>query len=104
MEAAAAAGCSERTVRRWMDDPLFRGEVAAMQHAALDRAAAVLSANAAAAAERVTAMAVGPASIPASVRLAACRTVMDFATRLATRDILERLADLEDRIAAGGEW
>ena len=96
--AAAACGCSQRTIARRLKDPKFR--------AALDDARRQLFENAFG---RVTAAGQAAASTlisllsretPPAVRLGASRTLLETSCKFReTHDLEERLKVLEDRLA-----
>lgn len=92
-EAGAAAGVSDRTVRRWRAVPAFVAEVRAMTAEALDAAARTLAAGALEAARYASGVAADPTQ-PDGVRLAATRLVLTLAPQL--RDACE----LEARLSA----
>ena len=95
--AAKLAGCSATTVRRRLDDPLFRVRVERFRSEALDAVAGKLGANVEQAVTTLTALMA--AEMPPAVRLGAARAVCDFALR--TRESLSwerRLTVLEERL------
>lgn len=93
--AGAAAGVSERSVRRWLDSEPFRAEY--------QRRARSLAADAgvdllAASAQAVATLRAGMASGSAATRVRAARCVLELASRLADDDLADRLAELERRV------
>jgi len=108
-EAAAVAGVSTRSLRRWMGTPAFRAELARRRARQLDAAAGELSRGAAAAARALIAVADGT-SKGSTARVAAAKAVIDLASRFADRTELDqRIAALEAALAAGasapkGTW
>jgi len=103
VEAAAAAGVSERTVRRWLRQDLhFRKELSTTRHLALEAAATKLALAAEEAASRLVDLATAPASVgllPPATRLRACQAVLEAALKASDQlDFEARLVALEDRL------
>lgn len=96
--AAVAAGCSERTVRRWCASEAFRNEYRCRaRQLSADAGIDLLAASAQAVATLRTAMASGS---PAT-RVRAARSVLELASKLQDDDLADRLAELERR---AGQW
>jgi phytoene dehydrogenase-like protein len=96
-EAAQAAGVHERTLRKWLAEERFAGELAGLRRVALESAALTLSLAAEESAHRLAALANDAASVavlPPHTRLRACVAVLDAATRAHSE------LDLEGRIHA----
>ena len=90
--AATAAGAGERSVARWLaEDPAFAARVRELRSELFGQAAAILAGSSRQAAVKLNTL-VG--SENEHIALAACRTVLDAASRL--REITE----LEERLAA----
>ena len=73
-EAGAAAGISERTVRRRMADPAFRGKVVELRGAEIDRTRGLILREAPAAVATLSRLAAGAES--ETVRLAAAKAIL----------------------------
>jgi hypothetical protein len=76
-EAGAAAGISERTVRRRMADPGFRGKVVGLRGAEIERTRGLILREAPAAVAALSDLAAGAES--ESVRLGAAKAVLGLA-------------------------
>ncbi len=87
--AASTVGVNERTLRRWMQNPEFRFQVEQSQRDALSEVTASLQASAAAAVECLTAI-VGRPSADSHVRVAASRTLLEYAYGATTRNYILR--------------
>jgi hypothetical protein len=97
-EAAQASHLSERTVRRRLADPAFVRELQQARQRAVGRAVNVLVDGTTTAA--VTLRWLASHAEQEHVRLAAARSILDFAFRgLETLDLAERIAQLEARVA-----
>lgn len=97
-QAARAAGVNDRTLRRWMHDPLFAAALQEAQDTALDSVTADLV-RAAGGAVALLAATVDSDAAPLGLRLQAARTLLDAALRWRElRGIEHRLAMLEDAI------
>jgi hypothetical protein len=93
-EAATGAHVNERTVRRRLDDPAFRAQIEEARRAAIDLAVARLSDSAAFAATTLRELA--GAAESETVRLGACRTLLELALKWREHgDLAERITVLE---------
>jgi hypothetical protein len=93
--AALAAGISEATLFRWLQDPEFSGRYRAARRAALSRATARLQHASAQAVETLMAV-MSDAGTPASARVTAARTVLELAARaVEIEDLQAKIALLE---------
>lgn len=88
--AARSAGISDRTVRRWLDDPAFAGRVEELRRTMLDAAVGQL---ADAAADAVSTLRLMLAADSEAVRVRAARAI------LAAVVVLRESLDLEERLA-----
>jgi len=102
-EAAAACGLGVRTIKRYLTDPAFRADLAALEAAAMAQTARL-------AADATTRAMVGldaiaaDASTPAGVRVSAWRVILDATLRLREAVVLEaRVAVLEEAINGTAE-
>jgi hypothetical protein len=77
--AAEAAGVCTKTVRRRLDDPDFRSQVADLKRETTGRAVALLAENAAGAVVELTKLSTGSAS--EKIRLVASKAVVELALR-----------------------
>jgi hypothetical protein len=100
--AAASAGVSVRTLRRWRKEPQFESALRAAQDDAFSSARSELRA---AALDAVRALReVTCEGSPAAARVAAARCVLDLAIRSRETDDLEsRIEELEHLLVAGEE-
>lgn len=95
-DAATAAGISERTAFRRMNELSFRKHVQEIRRVALEEAISKLSAAGSKAVE--TMLDLMTSEIPPSTRLAAARAVLEFGCRLReTNDFETRLCELEGK-------
>jgi hypothetical protein len=93
-EAALAAGVSQRTVARRLEDPAFRCRVEDAQHELLSCAVSRLSAASNAAVDTLTSLL---ASDLASARLGASRAILEFGVKLREHQNLDhRIRALEE--------
>ena len=93
-DAANQAGVAERTVYRRLDDPSFRAQIEEARRAAIDLAVARLSDAAAFAATTLRELA--GAAESETVRLGACRTLLELALKWREHgELTERIAALE---------
>jgi transposase-like protein len=98
-EAATALDKSERTLRRWRQRPEIRDALSARMKEQMALAHAILASATSRAARELEKLC-GTAE-PATARIAACRAVVEFSTKLGEVAELEtRLAALEERLAA----
>lgn len=100
--AAAAAGVSPRTLRRWAAGDDFRDALGQAQREAFAGAMRRLQVGAIAAADRLVAMLADP-SAPAYARVQAASVILRAGQAwVETDDLARRLEALERRLAAGG--
>jgi hypothetical protein len=101
-EAAAEAGCGERTIRTWQTTlPAFGQRITALRAEATSRALGHLVRDMAGAARTLGLLSRRGRS--EAVRLAAARSVLELGTRLREHvELEERLAALEEAQDAGG--
>jgi hypothetical protein len=93
-DAAAAAGVSERTAYRRLDDPEFRGRLTVLRGEMVRRAAGRLADGSTNAAETLTALLSAKSE---AVRLGAARSILELGTKLRdSTEIEERIVALED--------
>ena len=92
-EAGAAAGISERTVRRRMADPGFRGKVVELRGAEIDRTRGLIVREAPAAVAALSELAAAAES--ESVRLGAARAVLGLALPRVGDFALESVSPIE---------
>ena len=93
-DAANQAGVAERTVYRRLADPSFRAQIEEARRAAIDLAVARLSDAAAFAA--MTLRELAGAADSETVRLGACRTLLELALKWREHgELTERIAALE---------
>ena len=98
-EAARQARLSERTAYRRLEDPEFCHQVAEARRALIVRAVGTLARVASAAAVTLAQLLKAESE---SVRLGACRAILELAVRLRESEELEaRIAALEDATAPG---
>lgn len=94
-EAARLAHVGERTLYRWLTEPVFRAELLKAEGAAIDQAARRLIGMQDGALEVLSEL-LAAARAPAGVRLRAAQAVLDYLLRLRElRNTEKRLADLE---------
>lgn len=95
-QAAQAAGVSERTVRRWREDPAFRDQVTELRTGLLDLALGQLSEAAVEAVATLRAALTAPPSQARATgaRVAAARAILSMLVPL------KEVLDLEERINA----
>jgi hypothetical protein len=86
--AAAHAGCCERTVYRWLEDPAFRRKVEAARADMVQQAVGQLSALGGMATQALQGLLKDPAG---AVRLGAARTILEHLFHGAQLDNLQRL-------------
>jgi hypothetical protein len=99
--AAKAAGCSERQLRRWMDDPVFVAALDAAQRQAIDAALRRLT-SLSVAAGAVLAQVMADTSAPSASRIRAADIVYGRMITLRDLTVLEqRLAALEQAARTG---
>jgi hypothetical protein len=99
-EAARAAGVSERTVYRRLEDGTFRHAVAEARSGLIGRAAGVLARVCAAAAMTLADLLEAESE---TVRLGACRSILELGVKLRESEELERrLAELERALGTQG--
>lgn len=97
-DAAAAAGVTARTLRRWRSSPAFRTELTTRATESLDDVTRQLTAAAGGAA-RVMRAVVDDEEIAPMIRLRAADLVLSHNTRLLElHNLLQRLDDLESRL------
>jgi hypothetical protein len=102
LEAAEAAGVSERTVRRRLADAAFVDRVEAARVEVVDNAVARVSASALAAVDTLRAL-MTPDVSP-SVRLGAAKAILEYGIRLrAESELSERLAAIEEHLGLNEE-
>lgn len=107
VDAAKAAGVSERTVRRRMAEPAFRQQVDEIRAEMLAQAVAKLTSASVKAVETLEALLGSPLDF---ARLSAARAILELAAKYREQhDIAERIAALEARSAAwdakgGPQW
>jgi AcrR family transcriptional regulator len=100
-EAAAAAGVSERTVRRRLSDPEFKNLVDESRTELLDAALVRLTSQAIHAVDTLAGL-MKPQE-PPSVRLGAAKAILDFGLRLrAEGELGDRLSAIEDHLGMVG--
>lgn len=93
--AAAAAGCAERTIYRWLTEAPFQAALDAAQDQALDAASRGLVALTSQAIEVLSDVLTSPLA-KSSSKLRAAEIVLSNALRLTeTRDLLRRISALE---------
>lgn len=94
-EAAAATGLGERTIYRWLTDPVFRQALSAAEGDLIDAATRRLLTLQGSALDTFEAV-LGDATVSAGVRLRAAQAVLDYLLKLRElRDIEQRLQALE---------
>ncbi|MFM8320970.1 MAG: transposase family protein [Chloroflexota bacterium] len=97
-DAARMAGVGERTLYRWMGDPLFRAALASAEGDAIDQATRRLVGLQDGAIDLLQAMLEDPTAA-AAVRLRAAQSVLDYLLKLRElRDVEARLAALEKAV------
>lgn len=95
-DAATKAGCSERTLRRWMAQPAFSTAFrAAARESARESVSSLLAAQNEAVAVLVAAMHDGT---PAD-RVRAARALLELGARASETDLDQRILDLEEAVA-----
>jgi hypothetical protein len=98
--AAPQSGLSPRTAHRRLADPAFRRRLQRARTDLVQRAAAVLTAATLEAVK--TLLSLQQSAVPPAVRLGAARAVPELGLKLREfADVEERLAALEDQVAAG---
>jgi len=96
-DAAEAAGLSERTAYRRLDDAAFRGRMTTLRGEMIGRAVGRLADASTKAVETLTALLTTDS---ATVRLGAARSILELGTRLREAvEIEERLSSLEQKAA-----
>jgi hypothetical protein len=95
-DAAEAAGCSDRTVRRWLAQPTF-----AAAYRFVARAAAREAVSALLAAQRAAVATLRDSLIAESdaVRVRAARALLEVGARALDDDFEERVSDLEREVS-----
>jgi len=102
-EAAAVAGISERTGRRWRNDPRVRQALGEAIDDRMGQAAAMAAVAACQALARLQELLLGPAT-EAPILVAACRCVLDRATELHEMyQLTERVQRLEEALQPNPE-
>jgi hypothetical protein len=97
-QAALACGLSERTVRRRVAGPEFRGALVAARRETLMHTADALATAGLSAVRGLTDLMTDPQS-PAAVRRSAARDLLDLSMRVREQVVLEqRIADLEQSL------
>lgn len=99
--AAKAAGCGERTLYRWLGDPVFTAELQAAERQALDATMRRLT-SLSVAATSVVAHLLGDDDVPSATKARAADIV--FGRMLQWREVMqleERLAALEAALSVG---
>lgn len=91
-DAARVAGLGEKTLRRWLQEPVFRAAYRKARRDAVGQTTARLQ-QATGAAGAIVLKLMTDVSVPASVRLRAAECVLDRAIKSVEMD------DMEDRIA-----
>lgn len=96
--AALAAGVGYRSLIRWLDDPLFRAELAGAEGATIDAATRRLLALQAPAIDTIEQTMSDPANT-AWLKLKAAQAIVDYSIKLRElRNVEQRLADLETAV------
>jgi uncharacterized protein YggE len=96
--AAAKAGIGERTLHRWLEEPAFDQAYRNARRKAVQRAIGRLQ-QVSTAAVAVLVRVMANEEAPSGTRVAAARTVLEFAIRaVELEDHEERLAELERRL------
>lgn len=98
-EAAAAAGVTSRTLRRWRSSPVFRTELTTRATESLDDTTRQLSAAAGEAARVMRAVVVDDGASTA-LRLRAADLILSHNRRQKELELLQRLDELEARFYA----
>lgn len=94
-EAAAAAGCSDRTLRRWRDRPEFQAALGAAQHETYSRTINRIVTASIDAIATLQAMAKNP-KVSDSARVSAAQAILSHAHNAYSQRLLEaRLEQLE---------
>jgi hypothetical protein len=97
-DAARQAGCSTRTVSRWLDDADFVAKIERERQAVIGQASAKLGAASQRAVEVLAELLDDP--LLPTVRLSAAKAVLDGLLRLRQEFVIEsRLAAIEARLA-----
>ncbi|HEV2125560.1 MAG TPA: hypothetical protein VGW38_22640 [Chloroflexota bacterium] len=100
-EAAEAAGVTERTIHRYMQEPAFQAALREAEGRAIDDAVRQLVGLASDAIETLRMILANPKVSP-SVRLRAAAGVLDFMMRMReVRNVEQRLSRLEEQIGQG---
>lgn len=95
-EAAAAVGLTSRTLRRYLEDPVFLSEYRALRRAVWEQAVAELQQ---ACGEAVATLRRNLDAESEAAQIRAARTILDHArSGLEITDMLERLEELERRL------
>jgi hypothetical protein len=101
-DAARLVGVGERTIYRRLEDPRFRRRVDDARAELVNRAVGSLADASAAAVATLRALLSADSE---SVRLGACRAILDLGLKLREAEELERrIAALEARAVAEQEW
>jgi hypothetical protein len=95
--AAAQAGCSRRSLLRWLGEPEFRGELLRQRRLRLEVALQAVGESVGEACATLVALLDAQAE---SVRRAAARDLLELAVKVAQDDLEERLLAVEARLAA----
>jgi predicted ArsR family transcriptional regulator len=102
IEAAAASGLSERTVRRHLADPAFKAALRAARDESVRRTSDALADGAARAVATLSAL-MDDATAPPAVRRTAARDLIQLSHRMRDQvDVIERLEELETALKEGG--
>lgn len=95
-EAASAVGLTSRTLRRYLEDPVFLAEYRTLRRAVWERAVAELQQ---ACGEAVATLRRNLDAESEAAQIRAARSILDHArSGLETTDVLERLEELERRM------
>jgi hypothetical protein len=100
-EAATKAGLGERTLMRWLAEPIFRSRYREARRQVVEHAVSQLQRAAGTAVETLTSIA-RDAAAPQAARVSAAKTILDQAFRgLETLDLVEEVAALKRQLVAG---
>lgn len=101
LEAARAAHVGERTLHRWLCEPVFRAAVLEAEGAAIDQAARRLIGMQDGAIDTLSEL-LDDVGTPAAVKLRTAQAILDYLLRLRElRNVEQRLTDLEAAIYGG---
>jgi len=102
-EAAEAAGVSEVTLWRWLQNPEFRASYMEVRRVAVQRAIARTQAATSEAVETLREV-MNSQSAKGSERIAAAKAILDYAMKgIEFEDHEQRLEELEAKLAAAGQ-